>query len=313
MNPLEVLELKPGATEEDASRSYRRLSLLHHPDKPTGNPDRFYEISTAYEYIRAHPEVLKDTEKRTNYYSPYVYVRMATTVEEIFREARKKITVNHNVLCGACGGTGSTLRHRGLCDTCGGKGTTESRAIRLVGRSIGGECPACSGTGVKPGTECKTCHGNRTVPKTLTHIIQLKAEHYHKKYILLQGQGDTLPDGTTSDLCVRLAIFEDPRYSFEGGQLCRRVLITPAQQYAGDTLTVDIFGKKVQCRVPAPDDEIIIEHYNPHTCKKCQILLRIETTKPILTERTRALYQKIVEEEKQLLNGQEPHSIEVPL
>ncbi len=58
-----ILELTPDATEEQIRKAYRRLALLHHPDKNHGDPkaeERFKEIAEAY-------GVLIDRTKRTQY------------------------------------------------------------------------------------------------------------------------------------------------------------------------------------------------------------------------------------------------------
>ena len=57
--PYEVLGVAPGANEEEIKKVYRRLVMVHHPDRG-GNPVRFREIGEAY-------AVLGDPEKRAAY------------------------------------------------------------------------------------------------------------------------------------------------------------------------------------------------------------------------------------------------------
>lgn len=57
----ESLELAPSCTEGEVRAAYKRLALLHHPDRNAGQQtDRFLRIKTAY-------DVLVDVDKRTNY------------------------------------------------------------------------------------------------------------------------------------------------------------------------------------------------------------------------------------------------------
>jgi len=60
----DVLELKRDATLPDVKKAYRRLAVLHHPDRNIGNEEeatiKFREISEAY-------EVLSDEESRRQY------------------------------------------------------------------------------------------------------------------------------------------------------------------------------------------------------------------------------------------------------
>jgi len=59
----DTLEVDRNASDEDIKKAYRKLAILHHPDKNKGNPDaeaRFKEISNAY-------SVLSDAESKRKY------------------------------------------------------------------------------------------------------------------------------------------------------------------------------------------------------------------------------------------------------
>eukprot|EP01038_Epipyxis_sp_PR26KG_P008705 gene8705-11763_t len=43
-----TLGLNSNATNAEITRAYRKLALIHHPDKPTGNNQKFQEINNAY-------------------------------------------------------------------------------------------------------------------------------------------------------------------------------------------------------------------------------------------------------------------------
>jgi molecular chaperone DnaJ len=54
---FKILELTPGATLPEIKKAYRRLAMLHHPDKHKGDAyatARFHEIKEAYETL-VHP------------------------------------------------------------------------------------------------------------------------------------------------------------------------------------------------------------------------------------------------------------------
>lgn len=56
----EVLGVSKDASPDEIKKAFRRLAVLHHPDKEGGDETKFKEINEAY-------EVLKDTEKRKRY------------------------------------------------------------------------------------------------------------------------------------------------------------------------------------------------------------------------------------------------------
>jgi DnaJ family protein A protein 2 len=54
------LQISPNATEKEIKKAYRKLAIIYHPDKPTGNEEKFKQITEAY-------EVLSNDEKKQKY------------------------------------------------------------------------------------------------------------------------------------------------------------------------------------------------------------------------------------------------------
>ncbi len=59
-NYYEILGVDKNATQDDIKKAFRKLAHEHHPDKKTGNADKFKEASEAY-------TVLSDEDKRKQY------------------------------------------------------------------------------------------------------------------------------------------------------------------------------------------------------------------------------------------------------
>ncbi|HVT74808.1 MAG TPA: molecular chaperone DnaJ [Candidatus Paceibacterota bacterium] len=55
-----ILGVDKGASQDDIKKAFRKLAHEHHPDKKTGNADKFKEVNEAY-------SVLSDEKKRTQY------------------------------------------------------------------------------------------------------------------------------------------------------------------------------------------------------------------------------------------------------
>ena len=54
MDPYKLLELEPGASEEDIKKAWKRLARVHHPDLNQDDPDaqkRFVRIKDAYDLL----------------------------------------------------------------------------------------------------------------------------------------------------------------------------------------------------------------------------------------------------------------------
>jgi len=55
-----ILGVEKGATEDDIKKAYRKLAHQFHPDKPSGNEQKFKEINEAY-------QILSNKEKKAQY------------------------------------------------------------------------------------------------------------------------------------------------------------------------------------------------------------------------------------------------------
>jgi len=51
-NPFHVLGVTEEMSLDEIKRVYRQLCLIYHPDRPTGNKEKFLEIQEAWEQIR---------------------------------------------------------------------------------------------------------------------------------------------------------------------------------------------------------------------------------------------------------------------
>ena len=56
----DMLGVSPTANEQELKKGYRKAALKYHPDKPTGDTEKFKEISEAF-------EILNDPQKREIY------------------------------------------------------------------------------------------------------------------------------------------------------------------------------------------------------------------------------------------------------
>jgi len=60
MDYYNILGIDKSSNTADIKKSYRKMSLKHHPDRPNGNAELFKKINEAY-------DVLGDTQKKRNY------------------------------------------------------------------------------------------------------------------------------------------------------------------------------------------------------------------------------------------------------
>lgn len=168
-----VLGINRTATQEEIKRAYRQLAHQHHPDKASGNEEKFKEVNEAY-------QVLSDTAKRAHY--------------DQFGTAG-----GNNSGFGGFGAQGFNVNFEDLGNMgdifeqfFGGRGGARTRSqvrrgddIQIditisfaesahgTGKNITTRlhqtCDRCQGNGAEPGTpirECQTCRGSGTTTST---------------------------------------------------------------------------------------------------------------------------------------------------
>jgi len=63
MNPYEILGLKGNETYKQIKDAFKKMSLVHHPDKG-GNVSKFIEVLNAYKHIIKSHQEYKDSEQK---------------------------------------------------------------------------------------------------------------------------------------------------------------------------------------------------------------------------------------------------------
>lgn len=175
-----VLGVSRGASPDEVKRAYRKLALQYHPDRPTGNEEKFKEINEAY-------QVLSDPQKRQQYdqfgeavgsgqwaggsgfgFDPFVVFQQEFSgFEDLFgdlfgspraesRGGRRTRTAEQ----GDDRATAVTISFEEMV-----RGTTHDVTLERLRT-----CPKCEGSGAEPGTSvvtCVTCGGSGAVERQL--------------------------------------------------------------------------------------------------------------------------------------------------
>ena len=93
-NPFKILKLNYDADETQIKKSYRKLSLKYHPDRPDGNEQKFQLITKAYIYLlnkiketrgtKSHNDLRKDAQNYFENEQPEI-IRQTEKTKELMR------------------------------------------------------------------------------------------------------------------------------------------------------------------------------------------------------------------------------------
>lgn len=240
----DTLEIKSDATESEVKKAFRRLSAKYHPDKNQGNEEahkKYVEINKAY-------EILNDPEKRQIYdlrgqqgldehlqggtmdmwgnrrgqpRGPNAHADIPVDLAELYNGAVKEMSMQKNVICHKCRGTGAKDGQTTKCRACGGKGVRMQKVQMGIGMTMQMQttCDVCGGKGITHAENCPVCRGRKVVPTKKTLIVQIEKGMRDGQEIVFPRESEQSPDYMPGDVIFTLR--QRPHHTFrrEGNDL----------------------------------------------------------------------------------------------
>jgi DnaJ family protein A protein 2 len=281
----ELLEIEKTATTVEIKKAYRKMAILHHPDKG-GDEAKFKEISKAY-------EVLSDEEKREIYdrhgeegldgsggpggmgsadlfdlftggrgrggpgrggprgkkRGDDVVFPLKVTLEDLYKGTTKKLRLTKSVICSECAGKGGKGAAVQKCKSCKGAG------VKIVIRQLGpgmiqqmqAYCNDCNGEGnvIADKDKCTECKGARTVKEKKTLEVHVDRGMKHGERITFKGEADEAPDTVPGDVVVVLQAKEHSFFNREGAHLFMKKTISLAEALCGFEFRINHLDERV--------------------------------------------------------------------
>jgi len=236
-----TLEVSVTASVDEIKKAFRRLALIHHPDKG-GDEEQFKRIKMAY-------EILKDVEKRDiydrfgldglkhgpqsnifdnlfdggigNIFNMFTNVRRAmtkskpifydreVTLEELCTRKVIAIKVTRDNVCICCN------TNKQVCKSCGGRGMFQNVIGGIfVTKSV---CTDCNGHGTNI-SYCGECK-NGIVDDCKLFNIYLTPEMHNGYHYKFPGEGNQYPGVLQGDFIVNIKYKKHPQFSVDNGNL----------------------------------------------------------------------------------------------
>lgn len=166
----QILQIPKTATQQEIKKSYRRLAMIHHPDKG-GDIDKFKEIKQAYE-ILSNPQpknvpfslfgslfdIFNNVSRSMRKLPPQV-IRYPVSLEDVCKRTVVQIELVRDRIC-SC-----SKQVKLACPTCRGSG-----------------CMKCSRLGFIPPQGCHNC--NRGITRSVKTLnLHLSPIMVSRKYV----------------------------------------------------------------------------------------------------------------------------------
>ncbi|XP_034934732.1 dnaJ homolog subfamily A member 1 [Chelonus insularis] len=267
----DILGVKPGCTQDDLKKAYRKLALKYHPDKNPNEGERFKQISQAYEvlsdpekkriYDQGGEQALKEGGISDHFKSPMdifdvffghglggrggrrvrkgqdVVHRLSVTLEELYKGTTRKLALQKNIVCDKCEGYGGKKGSAEQCGTCHGTGFVLQ--IHQLGPGIVQQtqtkCSGCKGVGerINPRDRCKHCGGKKTIRDRKILEVHVDPGMVDGQKIVFSGEGDQEPGLEPGDIVILLDEKQHPIYKRADSNLILTMTLTITEALCG--------------------------------------------------------------------------------
>ncbi|KOC61879.1 DnaJ like protein subfamily A member 1 [Habropoda laboriosa] len=263
------LDVKPGCSQDDLKRAYRKLALKYHPDKNPNEGERFKQISQAYEvlsnpekkriYDQGGEQALKEGGGGGNIFSSPMDIfemffggrgarrrerrgqdvmhQLSVSLEELYKGTVRKLALQKNVICDKCDGIGGKKGSVEQCATCHGTGMQVQ--IQQLGpgmlQHLQTMCTECKGQGerINPRDRCKNCGGRKTIRDRKILEVHVDPGMVDGQRIVFNGEGDQEPDYEAGDIIIILEEKEHDVFKRSRNDLIMRMQLELVEALCG--------------------------------------------------------------------------------
>jgi len=200
-NPYTILGVSRGATSIDIKKAYRRLALKYHPDKTTGDEEKFKQLVTAYEAIRnpvkqenydvssskaasRNRNYVPTSKQRIKFVGDNLYVSEVISFIDALFGTTLTLNIESRVSCSKCKGTGAESFQP--CTDCEGTGLKSDSNYFLSAA-----CDTCAGSGILIKKTCVTCMGRGAIKETSDIDVVIPAGSLNLTLLRVRKKGNS--------------------------------------------------------------------------------------------------------------------------
>ncbi|KAF2402269.1 DnaJ-domain-containing protein [Trichodelitschia bisporula] len=154
---------------------------------------------------------------------PNKQAAIALPLRDFYTGAEKEFTIDKQVVCAECTGSGSADGVVEQCHTCGGSGVRIMKQMLAPGfvQQVQTTCNACGGKGKTIKHACPVCHGQRVVTEKEAFTLHVQPGMPRGVRVTYNNEADESPDWEAGDLIIEVHEAE-PQLAGEGAEALAR-------------------------------------------------------------------------------------------
>lgn len=283
------------ATETEIKKAFKKLALVHHPDKNGGDDTQFKEIDAAYKILsnkssRDYYDKTGSTNVNNNAnggdpFNPFdvfshftnffnsneprqtrdLIYNLQETLANLYTGIKKTLRIKRQVLCLTCKGMGG--KNVQVCKRCNGNGIILQQQQRgPVCIQTQQPCATCSASGKIILEKCEICTGSGYQQKEEQVQIEIPAGAKDGYVITIIGMANEAKDVKTGNLKVVIKELADPTFKRNNNNIHIDTEIPLVTALLGGTLDIaHIDNTTLQVDIPKgrvikPSDHLVIEN-----------------------------------------------------
>ena len=256
----DLLGVKPGATQEEIKKAWKKKALEWHPDrnKSAEAEVKIKEINEAYEILSGKKQPQPEQPQGNPFQNPFGHqnFRMKArpsnliidiSVEEVFSGVKKKIIFNADRLCGTCNGKGGETT---ACQASKGQGVFISFNPRFGAQTIT-MCSNCGGSGQMRVKNCGTCHGRGTTVQTESVDLDIPKGTLSGVKFIVTNAGNDVPGANRGDVFFTINVLPHPIFELDGLNINKKEEIPFIDMILGKDIEIDTLGGRYKITVPS--------------------------------------------------------------
>lgn len=255
----DLLGVKPGATQEEIKKAWKKKALEWHPDrnKSAEAEIKIKEINEAYEILSGKKQPQTEQPQGNPFQNPFsrsnfrmkarpLNLIVDLSVEEVFNGVKKKIVFNVDRLCGTCNGVGGEVS---TCQTCKGQGVFISFNPRFGAQTIT-MCNNCGGSGQVRTKSCGTCGGRSTTVSTESVDMDFPKGTLNGVKFIVTNAGNDVPGANRGDVIFTINVLPHPIYELDGLNINKKEEVPVIDMILGKDIEIETLGGKYKITVP---------------------------------------------------------------